>query len=95
MSQLITPIPLKKGNKTYIMRTIGECLKLGITHMSLSFEGSYIDLKWIQPDKKYIGFGSIGDIEGDDIAKELNTMYAGLKQATQFIADHFYHVKIG
>lgn len=95
MSELVKPIPLKKGNKTYIMRTIGECLKLGITHISLGFEGSYIDLKWIAPDKKYIGFGSIGAIQGDDIAYELNTMYAGLKQATQFIADHFHHVRIG
>jgi hypothetical protein len=77
------------------MRQIAECLKLGITHMSLEFEGSYIDLKWINPDKHYIGFGSIGDIQGDDIAKELNTMYSGLKQASQFIAEHFYHVKIG
>lgn len=94
MSQLIKPIALKKGNKTYIMRTIGECLKLGVTHMSLSYGGSCIDLKWIQPDKKYIGFGSIGDIAGDDIAKELNTMYKGLIQASEFIAKHFYHVTI-
>lgn len=95
MSQLITPVKIAKGNKTYIMRTIGECLQLGMTHMSLQFEGSSIDLKWIQPDKRYIGFGSIGDIQGDDIANELNTMYSGLKQASQFIAEHFHHVKIG
>ena len=95
MSQLIAPVKLAKGNKTYIMRTIGECLTLGMTHMSLEFNGSYIDLKWIAPDKKYIGFGSIGAIQGDDIAHELNTMYKGLKQSTQFIADHFYHIKIG
>jgi hypothetical protein len=95
MSQLIYPFKIAKGNKTYIMRTVAECLKLGMTHMSLEFERSYIDLKWINPDKHYIGFGSIGDIQGDDIAKELNTMYLGLKQATQFIAEHFYHVKIG
>lgn len=95
MSQLITPVKIAKGNKTYIMRTIGECLKLGMTHMSIQFEGSNIDLKWVAPDKRYIGFGSIGSIQGDDIARELNTMYAGLKQATQFIADHFHHVKIG
>ena len=95
MSQLITPVKIAKGNKTYIMRTIGECLQLGMTHMSLQFEGSNIDLKWIAPDKKYIGFGSIGDIQGDDIAYELNTMYSGLKQATQFIADHFHYRHIG
>ena len=95
MSELIAPVKLAKGNKTYIMRTIGECLTLGMTHLSLEFNGSYIDLKWIVPDKQYIGFGSIGAFKGDDIAHELNTMYAGLKQATQFIADHFHHVRIG
>jgi hypothetical protein len=95
MSELIYPVKIAKGNKPYIMRTIGECLKLGMTYMSIEFEGSSIDLKWIKPDNQYIGFGSIGDIQGDDIAKELNTMYTGLKQATQFIADHFHHVKIG
>jgi len=95
MSELIYPVKIAKGNKTYIMRTIGECLQMGLTHMSIEFEGSSIDLKWIRPDKKYIGFGSIGSIKGDDIAHELNTMYSGLKQSTQFIAEHFYHVKIG
>jgi hypothetical protein len=95
MSELISPVRIAKGNKTYIMRTIGECLSLGMTHMSIEFEGSYIDLKWIQPDKKYIGFGSIGSIGGDDIAKELNTIYKGLKQSSQFIADHFQYIKIG
>ena len=95
MSELIYPVKIAKGNKIYIMRTIAECLKLGMTHLSIEFEGSYIDLKWIKPDNKYIGFGSIGAITGDDIAYELNTMYAGLKQASQFIADHFHHVRIG
>jgi hypothetical protein len=95
MSELITPVRIAKGNKTYIMRTIGECLTLGMTHLSLEFEGSYIDLKWIVPDKKYIGFGSIGSIKGDDIAEELNTIYSGLKQSTQFIADHFQYIRIG
>lgn len=95
MSQLITPVKIAKGNKTYIMRTIGECLQLGMTHMSLQFEGSNIDLKWIAPDKKYIGFGSIGAIQGDDIARELNTIYAGIKQSSQFIADHFQYIRIG
>jgi len=95
MSELIYPVKIAKGNKTYIMRTIGECLQMGFTHMSIEFEGSSIDLKWIQPDKRYIGFGSIGDIQGDDIAKELNTIYSGLKQSTQFIADHFQYIKIG
>jgi hypothetical protein len=95
MSELIYPVKIAKGNKTYIMRTIGECIQRGMTHLSIEFEGSSIDLKWIRPDKKYIGFGSIGSIKGDDIAHELNTMYSGLKQSTQFIAEHFYHVKIG
>jgi hypothetical protein len=95
MSELIYPVKIAKGNKTYIMRTIGECLQMGLTHMSIEFEGSNIDLKWIQPDKKYIGFGSIGSIQGDDIAHELNTMYSSLKQSKQFIAEHFYHIKIG
>ena len=95
MSELITPVRIAKGNKTYIMRTIGECLTLGMTHLSIEFEGSYIDLKWIAPDKKYIGFGSIVAIKGDDIAEELNTIYSGLKQSTQFIADHFQYIKIG
>jgi hypothetical protein len=95
MSELIAPVRIAKGNKTYIMRTIGECLTLGMTHLSIEFEGSYIDLKWIAPDKKYIGFGSIGSIKGDDIAEELNTIYSGLKQSTQFIADHFQYIKIG
>lgn len=95
MSTIVYAVKIAKENKTYIMRTIGECLKLGMTHLSIEFKGSYIDLKWIVPDKKYIGFGSIGDIKGDDIAHELNTMYSGLKQATQFIADHFHHVRIG
>ena len=95
MSQLITPVKIAKGNKTYIMRTIGECLQLGMTHMSLQFEGSNIDLKWIAPDKRYIGFGSIGSIQGDDIARDLNTIYAGIKQSSQFIADHFQYIRIG
>ena len=95
MSQLITPVKIAKGNKTYIMRTIGECLQLGMTHISLQFEGSNIDLKWIAPDKRYIGFGSIGSIQGDDIARELNTIYAGIKQSSQFIADHFQYIRIG
>ena len=95
MSELITPVSIAKGNKTYIMRTIGECLTLGMTHLSIEFEGSYIDLKWIAPDKKYIGFGSIGSIKGDDIAEELNSIYSGIKQAQQFIADHFQYIKIG
>lgn len=95
MSQLITPVKIAKGNKTYIMRTIGECLQLGMTHMSLQFEGSNIDLKWIAPDKKYIGFGSIGAIQGDDIAHELNIIYKGIKQSSQFIADHFQYIRIG
>lgn len=95
MSQLITPVKIAKGNKTYIMRTIGECLQLGMTHMSLQFEGSNIDLKWIAPDKRYIGFGSIGSIQGDDIARELNTIYAGIKQSSQFIADHFQYIRVG
>jgi len=55
MSELIAPVKIAKGNKTYIMRTIGECLQLGMTHLSIEFKGSYIDLKWISPDKKYIG----------------------------------------
>jgi len=95
MSELIAPVRIAKGNKTYIMRTIGECLTLGMTHLSIEFEGSYIDLKWIAPDKKYIGFGSIGSIKGDDIAEELNTIYSGIKQSQQFIADHFQYIKIG
>lgn len=95
MSQLIAPVKLAKGNKTYIMRTVGECLTLGMTHMSLEFSGSYIDLKWIAPDKKYIGFGSIGSIKGNAIAEELNIIYIGIKQSTQFIADHFQYIKIG
>jgi len=95
MSELITPVRIAKGNKTYIMRTIGECLQMGMTHLSIEFKGSYIDLKWISPDKKYIGFGSIGSIQGDDIAEELNTIYSGIKQSQQFIADHFQYIKIG
>jgi hypothetical protein len=95
MSELIAPVKLAKGNKTYIMRTIGECLTLGMTHMSLGYKGSYIDLKWIAPNKQYIGFGSIGSIKGDDIAHELNTIYSGIKQSQQFIADHFQYIKIG
>ena len=94
MSQLIYPIKIAKGNKTYIMRTIGECIQRGMTHLSIQFEGSYIDLKWIAPDKRYIGFGSIGSIQGDDIAKELNTMYKGLVQASEFIDKHFKYVHI-
>ena len=95
MSELIAPVRIAKGNKTYVMRTIGECLTLGMTHLSIDFEGSSIDLKWIVPDKRYIGFGSIGSINGDDIAEELNSIYSGLKQSTQFIADHFQYIKIG
>ena len=95
MSELISSVSIAKGNKTYIMRTIGECLQMGMTHLSIEFKGSYIDLKWIAPDKRYIGFGSIGSIKGDDIAEELNTIYSGLKQSTQFIADHFQYIKIG
>lgn len=94
MSQLIYPVKIAKGNKTYIMRTIGECIQRGMTHLSIEFEGSNIDLKWIAPDKKYIGFGSIGTIQGDDIAKELNTMYKGLIQAKEFIDQHFKYVHI-
>lgn len=95
MSTLIRPVHIKKANKTYIMRTIGECLQLGMTHMSIQFKGSAIDLKWISPDKKYIGFGAIGEITGDDIAHELNTIYSGLRQSTEFIAKHFQYIKIG
>ena len=94
MSELIYPVKIAKGNKTYIMRTIGECIQRGMTHISLQFEGSNIDLKWIKPDKRYIGFGSIGSIQGDDIAKELNTMYKGLIQASEFIAEHFTYITI-
>ena len=95
MSQLIAPVKLAKGNKTYIMRTVGECLTLGMTHISLEHKGSYIDLKWIAPDKRYIGFGSIGAIKGNAIAEELNTIYSGIKQSKQFIADHFQYIRIG
>lgn len=95
MSTLVIPVRIKKANKTYIMRTIGECLQLGMTHMSIQFKGNAIDLKWIQPDKKYIGFGAIAGITGDDIAHELNTIYSGLRQSTEFIANHFQYVKIG
>jgi len=94
MSDLIYPVKIAKGNKTYIMRTIGECIQRGMTHLSIEFEGSCIDLKWIAPDKRYIGFGSIGAIQGDDIAKELNTMYKGLIQATEFIDKHFKYIHI-
>jgi hypothetical protein len=95
MSTLIRPVQIKKANKTYIMRTVAECLKLGMTHMSIQFKGTAIDLKWIAPDKKYIGFGAICDITGDDIAHELNTIYSGLRQSTEFIAKHFQYIKIG
>lgn len=94
MSDLIYPVKIAKGNKTYIMRTIGECIQRGMTHLSIEFKGSCIDLKWIAPDKRYIGFGSIGSIQGDDIANELNTMYKGLVQASEFIAKHFTYVHI-
>jgi hypothetical protein len=63
--------------------------------MSIQFKGSAIDLKWMQADKKYIGFGSIGEITGDNVAYELNTIYSGLRQSTKFIADHFQYIKIG
>lgn len=95
MSELIYPVKIAKGNKTYIMRTIAECLKLGMTHLSIEHKGEYIDLKFIRPDRRYIGFGAINGIAGDDIAAELNTMYKGLIQASEFIAKHFHHVKIG
>ena len=95
MSELIYPVKIAKGNKTYIMRTIGECLQMGMTHMSIEFEGSSIDLKWIKPDKRYIGFGSMGAIKGDDIAHELNIIYKGIKQSSQFITDHFQYIRIG
>lgn len=95
MSTLVIPVRIKKANKTYIMRTIGECLQLGMTHMSIQFKGNAIDLKWIAPDKKYIGFGAIDGITGDDIAYELNTIYSGLRQSTEFIAKHFQYVKTG
>jgi len=94
MSTLIRPVRIKKSNKTYIMRTIGECLQLGMTHMSIQFNDSAIDLKWIVPDKKYIGFGKIEGISGEDIARELNTIYSSLKQSTQFIAEHFQYIKV-
>ena len=95
MSELIYPVKIAKGNKTYIMRTIGECIQRGMTHLSIEFKGSSIDLKWIVPDKRYIGFGSIGSIQGDDIAEELNNIYNGIKQSRQFIADHFQYIRIG
>jgi hypothetical protein len=95
MSELIYPVKIAKANKTYIMRTIAECFKMGLTHLSIEYKGSYIDLKFIAPDKRYIGFGAIGEITGDSIAGELNTMYKSLVQAAQFINEHFYHVKVG
>jgi hypothetical protein len=95
MSELIYPVKIAKPNKTYIMRTIAECLKRGMTHLSIEYKGSYIDLKFIAPERRYIGFGAIQDITGDSIAGELNTMYKGLVQASEFIAKHFHHVKIG
>jgi hypothetical protein len=94
MSELIYPVKIAKANKTYIMRTIAECLKRGMTHLSIEYKGTYIDLKFIAPDKRYIGFGAIGEITGDSIALELNTMYKGVLQAAQFINEHFYHVKV-
>jgi hypothetical protein len=94
MSQLIYPVKIAKANKTYIMRTIAECLKRGMTHLSIEYKGSYIDLKFIAPDKRYIGFGAIEDITGDSIAAELNTMYKGLVQAAEFIDKHFKFVKV-
>ena len=95
MSELIYPVKIAKPNKTYIMRTIAECLKRGMTNLSIEYKGTYIDLKFIAPDKRYIGFGAIGDITGDSIAAELNTMYKGLVQASEFIAKHFTYVKVG
>ena len=95
MSTLIYPVKIAKANKTYIMRTIGECLKLGMTHLSIEYRGTYIDLKFIAPERRYIGFGAIGDITGDSVASELNTMYKGLVQAAEFIDKHFTYVKVG
>jgi hypothetical protein len=94
MSTLIYPVKIDKPNKTYIMRTIGECLKRGMTHLSIEYKGTYIDLKFIAPERRYIGFGAIGEITGDSIASELNTMYKGLVQAAQFIDKHFKYVKV-
>jgi hypothetical protein len=94
MSELIYPVKIDKPNKTYIMRTIAECLKRGMTHLSIEYKGSYIDLKFIAPDKRYIGFGAIEDITGDSIASELNTIYKGLVQAAEFIDKHFKFVKV-
>lgn len=93
MSELLIPVPVLKPNKTYIMRTIGECLTLGMTNISLVYKGENIDLKWIRPDKKYIGLGSIGELTGESIAKELNTIHNGIRQAAQFINKHFYYIK--
>lgn len=95
MSELVYPVKIAKANKTYIMRTIGECLKLGMTHLSIEYKGSYIDLKFIAPERRYIGFGAIQDITGDSVASELNTMYKGMIQAAAFIDKHFKYVKIG
>lgn len=94
MSELVYPVKIAKANKTYIMRTIGECLKLGMTHLSLEYGGNYIDLKFIAPERRYIGFGAIEDITGDSIAGELNTMYKGLVQAAEFIDKHFKFVRV-
>jgi hypothetical protein len=86
--KIVTVTFTKKDGSIRIM----NC-RLGVTkHLK---GGSSIDLKWIEPDKKYIGFGSIGSIEGDDIAKELNNIYNGIKQSRQFIVDHFQYIKIG
>jgi hypothetical protein len=93
MSELLIPVPVLKPNKTYIMRTIGECLSLGMSNISLVYKDQNIDLKWIHPDKCYIGLGSINEFTGESIAKELNTIYKGMKQAAQFINEHFHYIK--
>ena len=86
----------RKPSKAVIMRTLGEYLKQGGKCFSITWGENWIDLDYLPNREMWIGSGWIKDIEGHDIAKELNEIREqAIKEIQQFKKEHFQFIHVG
>ena len=79
----------RKPSRALIMRTLGEYITNGATSMQLNWGENWIRIIQNPYDKVWIGGGWIKDIDGSDIAQELNrTRQEALDQFRDFLKDH-------
>ena len=86
----------RKPSKAVVMRTLAEYLKQGGKAFTIIWGENQIDIDYLPNREMWIGSGWIKDIEGHDIAKELNEIREqAIAEIKQFKKELFQFIHIG